>query len=155
GGRATLRINVAATPDPFFPHSSMPFPTEWDTATTAGPILALDLGKYKSVACAYPGDPADARFESLTTDRQHLRKLFARHRPAVVVIQACAPGRLGPRPMRRMPALSAATAGSALALRATRTATKDRLHPWPSLTVSTARRSADSGCTLSAGPPPP
>src|SRR5262249_60468867 len=90
GGRATLRINVAATPDPFFPHSSMPFPTEWDTATTAGPILALDLGKYKSVACAYPGDPADARFESLTTDREHLRKLFAKHRPALVVFEACA-----------------------------------------------------------------
>jgi hypothetical protein len=26
------------------------------TATTAGPILALDLGKYKRVARAYPGD---------------------------------------------------------------------------------------------------
>jgi len=60
------------------------------TATTAGPILALDLGKYKSVACAYPGDPADARFESLTTDREHLRKLFAKHRPALVVFEACA-----------------------------------------------------------------
>jgi transposase len=56
--------------------------------TTA--ILALDLGKYKSVACAYDGDPAAARFEALTTDRAHLRRLFAKHRPAVVLIEACA-----------------------------------------------------------------
>ncbi len=59
-------------------------------ATAAGPILAIDLGKYKSVACAYAGDPAAARFESLTTDRAHLRRLFAKYRPAVVVIEACA-----------------------------------------------------------------
>jgi hypothetical protein len=31
------------------------------TATArAGPILAPDLGKYKTVASAYPGDPAAA-----------------------------------------------------------------------------------------------
>ena len=58
--------------------------------TATGAILALDLGKYKSVACLYRGDPAEARFETLTTDREHLKKLFARHRPAVVVIEACA-----------------------------------------------------------------
>jgi transposase len=57
---------------------------------TPGLILALDLGKYKSVACAYQGDPAAARFESLTTDRAHLRQLFAKHRPGVVVFEACA-----------------------------------------------------------------
>src|SRR5206468_1468111 len=57
-------------------------------ATATRTILALDLGKYKSVACAYQGGPAEARFDSLTTDRQHLRALFARHRPAVVVIEA-------------------------------------------------------------------
>jgi transposase len=60
------------------------------TTAPAGLILALDLGKYKTVACAYPGDPAAARFESLTTDRHHLRTLFARYRPAVVVCEACA-----------------------------------------------------------------
>jgi transposase len=58
--------------------------------SAAAPILALDLGKYKSVACAYAGDPAGARFESLTTDRAHLLQLFAKHRPSVVVIEACA-----------------------------------------------------------------
>ena len=60
------------------------------TATTMGLILALDLGKYKSVACAYDrAAPAGPRFESLTTDREHLRRVFAKHRPAVVVFEAC------------------------------------------------------------------
>ena len=58
--------------------------------TTSGLILALDLGKFKSVACALDQNNPDAtRFESLTTDRQHLRQLFAKYRPAVVVIEAC------------------------------------------------------------------
>ena len=60
------------------------------TAAAPGLILALDLGKYKTVACVYPADPAAARFESLTTDRDRLRKLFAEYRPAVVVLEACA-----------------------------------------------------------------
>jgi hypothetical protein len=34
---------------------------------TAGLILALDLGGYKTIACAYPGDPAGARFESASS----------------------------------------------------------------------------------------
>jgi transposase len=59
------------------------------TAATAGTILALDLGKYKTVACAYgPGTP-EPRFDTLTTSREELRKLFARQRPAAVVIEAC------------------------------------------------------------------
>jgi hypothetical protein len=44
----------------------------------AGTILTLDLGKYKTVARLATGDPTTARFDSLTTDRQHLRQLFAR-----------------------------------------------------------------------------
>ena len=59
------------------------------TAATAGTILALDLGKYKTVACAYDPGTTQARFDTLTTSREHLRKLFARERPAAVVIEAC------------------------------------------------------------------
>jgi transposase len=58
-------------------------------ATAARTILAIDLGKYKSVACLYSGDPAQTRFRTLTTDRQHLRQFFAQRRPDVVVIEAC------------------------------------------------------------------
>jgi hypothetical protein len=38
------------------------------TAPTAGPILALDLGKYKTTACHYRSAD-DARFETVTTSR--------------------------------------------------------------------------------------
>jgi transposase len=58
-------------------------------ATAARPILAIDLGKYKSVACLYSGDPAAATFVSFPTDRDRLEKLFAKHRPTAVVIEAC------------------------------------------------------------------
>ena len=66
--------------------------TTTTTASAPAPcaILALDLGKYKTVACAYDGDPAAARFHTLDTSREELRKLFARRRPAAVVIEACA-----------------------------------------------------------------
>jgi transposase len=60
------------------------------STATAGPILALDLGKYKSVACAYDPASAQACFHTLSTSRQELRKLFDRVRPAVVVFEACA-----------------------------------------------------------------
>ncbi|HYT94487.1 MAG TPA: IS110 family transposase [Gemmataceae bacterium] len=59
------------------------------TTTTADTILAIDLGKYKSVACAYDRATAQARFDTIPTGKDELRKLLARHRPAVVVIEAC------------------------------------------------------------------
>jgi hypothetical protein len=61
------------------------------TAATADAILALDLGKYKSVACAY--DPADAepRFHTIPTSRAEPRQPLDCRRPAFVVIEACTP----------------------------------------------------------------
>src|SRR5215469_16360827 len=59
------------------------------TPNNTGTIVAIDLGKYKSVACAYTGDKATAQFSSFTTDRDRLRKLFAKYRPSAVVIEAC------------------------------------------------------------------
>jgi transposase len=52
-------------------------------------ILAIDLGKYKSVACMYDCDTAEARFVTLETTREQLQKLLQRERPQVVVIEAC------------------------------------------------------------------
>jgi transposase len=60
------------------------------TAAAPGPILALDLGKYKTVACLYDRATAGARFHTLDTSRDDLRRLFERHRPALVVFEACA-----------------------------------------------------------------
>ena len=58
------------------------------TATTAEAILAIDLGKYKSVACLY-GAADDVRFLSIPTSRDELTRLLAKHRPGVVLIEAC------------------------------------------------------------------
>src|SRR5262245_14340881 len=58
--------------------------------TTAAPILAIDLGKYKSVACDYDSATAEAAFATFDTSRDELRRRLARARPAVVVIEACA-----------------------------------------------------------------
>jgi hypothetical protein len=54
------------------------------TDVTASTILALDLGKYKSVACDYQRDSALAAFGSITTSRAELLRLIDRRRPALV-----------------------------------------------------------------------
>src|SRR2546423_1082494 len=64
--------------------------TTTTAATAADTILAIDLGEYKSVACAYGRATAHARFDTVRTGKDELARLFARHRPAVVVIEACA-----------------------------------------------------------------
>jgi transposase len=62
---------------------------EGTTPTAAGPIPALDLGKYKSVACAYDPAGAEPCFQTIPTSRAELARLLDRRRPAVVVIEAC------------------------------------------------------------------
>jgi transposase len=57
---------------------------------TAGPILAIDLGRYKSVACLYDPDARSAAFRTLDTGRDDFRRLFARHPGALLVVEACA-----------------------------------------------------------------
>jgi transposase len=57
--------------------------------TTNASILALDLGKYKSVSCFWDHlNPA--RFETIPTGRAELLRLLDHYRPATVVIEACA-----------------------------------------------------------------
>lgn len=57
---------------------------------TAERILAVDLGKYKSVVCDYHGNSGEVAFTTLDTTRCELHKLLTRRRPDVVVIEACA-----------------------------------------------------------------
>ena len=59
-------------------------------AAAARPILALDLGKYKSVARAYDRTTAQAAFDSIPTSKAELLRLLDRHQPALVVTEACA-----------------------------------------------------------------
>jgi transposase len=57
--------------------------------TAAGPILAIDLGKYKCVACVYDRATAAADFRTIDTSVAEVERLIRRTRPAVVVIEAC------------------------------------------------------------------
>ncbi len=56
------------------------------TSTT---ILAIDLGKYKCVSCAYDRATAAAEFRTVTTSRVEVERLIRDAGPAVVVIEAC------------------------------------------------------------------
>jgi transposase len=61
------------------------------TATTSiatDTILALDLGKYKSVACL-SRSLLDHRFTTVPTNRAELSRLIDQHRPHVVLCEAC------------------------------------------------------------------
>ena len=58
-------------------------------AATAGAILAIDLGKYKSVACVHDQATGEFRFTSFETTRAELRKLIGKEQPGVVIIEAC------------------------------------------------------------------
>jgi transposase len=61
------------------------------SATAVCTILALDLGKYKTVACRYEPDTGEVQFRIVPTDREEFRRLVQRQRPSVVVIEACTP----------------------------------------------------------------
>jgi transposase len=55
-----------------------------------GLILAIDLGKFKSVACAYPRQGGTPSFSTVPSTREALLGLLEGHRPSVIVIEACA-----------------------------------------------------------------
>lgn len=52
-------------------------------------ILALDLGKFKSVACVYDTHSLQHRFETVTSGAQALHDLLVEHEPDRVVIEIC------------------------------------------------------------------
>jgi transposase len=62
--------------------------TTTEIATATGAILAIDLGKYKSVACLY-GSADEQRFTTIRTSREEIGRLLGKHRPSVVLIEAC------------------------------------------------------------------
>ena len=53
-------------------------------------ILAIDLGKYKSLACLYEPNGGEVKTTTLDTNRFELARLIESRRPGVVVIEACA-----------------------------------------------------------------
>src|SRR5262245_13864925 len=58
-------------------------------ATAVRTILAIDLGKYKSVVCVHDQASGEVRFTSFETTRAELRKLMEKEQPAVVILEAC------------------------------------------------------------------
>lgn len=52
-------------------------------------ILALDLGKYKTVACEYERESGSHRFRGSRTDPESLQRLVQAVRPERVVIEVC------------------------------------------------------------------
>jgi transposase len=58
--------------------------------TTPDTILAIDLGRYKSVACVYQRSSREQTFRTFDTTPAELTKLLARYPGTLVVIEACA-----------------------------------------------------------------
>jgi transposase len=58
------------------------------TASTSA-IVAIDLGKYKSVACIFDLATSEYAITSFQTTRGELARLLAERRPGVVIIEAC------------------------------------------------------------------
>jgi transposase len=52
-------------------------------------ILAIDLGKYKSVACVLDESTGEYRFTTFDTSRAEMQKLISKEPSAVVIIEAC------------------------------------------------------------------
>jgi len=62
---------------------------ESSTTTTSHVILALDLGKFKSVACRYDPVTGEHAFETIATTPPAVHDLLIEASPAVLVIEAC------------------------------------------------------------------
>ena len=56
-----------------------------DTATSVDTILAIDLGRYKSVACAYHPGTRSADFRTLDSRAEDFNRLLARYAARLVV----------------------------------------------------------------------
>lgn len=54
-------------------------------------ILAIDLGKYKSVCCSYDVTTKVSTFETISTTPDDIRTVIERHPGDTVVIEACSP----------------------------------------------------------------
>lgn len=52
-------------------------------------ILALDLGKFKSVSCCFDTEVQTTEYWTLSTDRPYLTTVLQKYQPDLVVIEAC------------------------------------------------------------------
>ncbi len=54
-------------------------------------ILALDLGKFKTMCCLFDSNSRAYEFFTETTDRHYLSTIFKNHKVDLVVMEACGP----------------------------------------------------------------
>ena len=54
-------------------------------------ILALDLGKFKTMCCFFDTNTRKHEFLTATTDRAFLTTVFKKHKVDLVVMEACGP----------------------------------------------------------------
>ena len=59
------------------------------TASATGAILAIDLGKFKSVACRYDAGTGEHAFETIATTPPAVHDLLIEASPQLLVIEAC------------------------------------------------------------------
>ena len=52
-------------------------------------ILAIDLGKFKSVTCLLDSDTNQTEFWTMATDRHYLLAVLKNYHPDLVVIESC------------------------------------------------------------------
>ena len=68
---------------------TMNAPATESSTTTTTTILALDLGKFKSVACRYDAATGDHAFETIATTPPAVHDLLIETAPHLLVIEAC------------------------------------------------------------------
>ena len=54
-------------------------------------IMAIDLGKYKSMVCYYNTETQEYTFETVPTERAYFLTLLQHYSPDLVVVEACGP----------------------------------------------------------------
>src|SRR6516165_4529162 len=74
GGCGSLKVTTRSNPTT--PTGADTMNTITTTASTSVSILAIDLGKYKSVACLHDHASGEVRFTTVETTRAELRKLL-------------------------------------------------------------------------------
>ena len=64
-------------------------PAKESSTTTTTSILAIDLGKFKSVACCYDPATGDHAFQTIATTPPAVHDLLIETTPHLLVIEAC------------------------------------------------------------------
>ncbi len=54
-------------------------------------ILSIDLGKFQSVCCFYEKESGKHRFETIKTNRAHVKNLLDKNPCEIVIMEACGP----------------------------------------------------------------